>query len=86
VVPGSQRMPAIRWSSHNDLAAKALKKLAGPHLPASLTGLERAVNRAHAVYGKAQAAKRMPRTAEQPPEAEPDTHDDTAPDPQAATA
>ena len=30
-------MPATRWSSHKDLAAKALRKLAGPHVPASLT-------------------------------------------------
>ena len=37
VVPSSQRMPATRWSSHKDIAAKALKKLAGPHVPASLT-------------------------------------------------
>ena len=35
--PSSQRMPATRWSSHKDIAAKALKKLAGPHVPASLT-------------------------------------------------
>jgi hypothetical protein len=40
VVPASQRMPASRWRSHKDLAAKALRKLAGPHLPASLTKLE----------------------------------------------
>jgi hypothetical protein len=33
VVPSSQRMPATRWSSHKDIAAKALKKLAGPHIP-----------------------------------------------------
>src|SRR3954470_2255579 len=31
VVPSSQRMPATRWSSHKDIAAKALKKLAGPN-------------------------------------------------------
>jgi hypothetical protein len=35
VVPSSQRMPASRWSSHKDIAAKALKKLAGPHVPTS---------------------------------------------------
>jgi hypothetical protein len=48
VVPSGQRMPATRWSSHKDIAAKALKKLAGPHLPASLSKLEQAVKRAHA--------------------------------------
>ena len=47
VVPQSQRTPAIRWSSHKDLAAKALAKLAAPHLPASLRQLEAAVKRAH---------------------------------------
>ena len=57
VVPGGQRMPASRWSSHKDLAAKALRKLAGPHLPASLTKLEQAVKRAHAAYEKAEAAQ-----------------------------
>ena len=46
VVPQSQRAPATRWSSHKDLAAKALTKLAGPHLPASLRQLETAVKRA----------------------------------------
>ena len=36
VVPASQRSHPTRWSSHKDHAAKALRKLAGPHLPASL--------------------------------------------------
>jgi hypothetical protein len=47
VVPASQRSHPTRWSSHKDHAAKALRKLAGPHLPASLAELERAVKRAH---------------------------------------
>jgi hypothetical protein len=54
VVPASQRMPATRWSSRKDIAAKALSKLAGPHAPASLTKLEQAVKRAHAAYDKAE--------------------------------
>jgi hypothetical protein len=58
VVPASQRMPANRWSSHKDLAAKALRKLAGPQLPASLTKLEQAVKRAHSAYEKAEQAQR----------------------------
>ena len=58
VVPSSQRMPATRWSSHKDIAAKALKKLAGPHVPASLTKLEQAVKRAHRAYDKAETAAR----------------------------
>jgi hypothetical protein len=49
-------MPATRWSSHKDLAAKALKKLAGPHVPTSLSKLEQAVKRAHNAYDKAETA------------------------------
>jgi hypothetical protein len=58
VVPASQRMPATRWSSHKDHAAKALRKLAGPHLPASLTKLEQAVKRAHAAYEQTETTAR----------------------------
>jgi hypothetical protein len=58
VVPASQRMPATRCSSHKDVAAKALRKLAGRHLPASLTKLEQAVKRAHTAYEKAERAQR----------------------------
>ena len=47
VVPGSQRTPATRWDSRRDQAAKALKKLAGPHLPGSLAQLEKATARAN---------------------------------------
>src|SRR5215207_1510048 len=75
VVPSSQRMPATRWSSPKDIAAKALKKLAGPHVPASLSKLEQAVTRAHAAYDKAEAeaAPREKQHAErQTVEAEPD--------------
>ena len=74
VVPSSQRMPATRWSSHKDIAGKALKKLAGPHVPASLTKLEKAVKRAHAAYDKAEAQVREQQRAERQP-AEPDTDD-----------
>jgi ParB/RepB/Spo0J family partition protein len=58
VVPSGQRTPATRWSSHKDLAGKALKKLAGPHIPTTLTKLEQAVKRAHAAYDKAETAAR----------------------------
>ena len=58
VLPASQRGHRSPWSSRKDTAAKALKKLAGPHLPASLTALERAVNRAHAAYEEAERAQR----------------------------
>jgi hypothetical protein len=66
VVPASQRMPASRWSSHKDIAAKALRKLAGPHLPASLTKLEQAVKRTHTAYEKADRAQRDAAVAEDP--------------------
>jgi hypothetical protein len=66
VVPSSQRMPAIRWSSHKDLAAKALKKLAGSHVAVSLTKLEQAVKRVHRAYDKAEiAAREQQRAARQ---------------------
>ena len=64
VVPSGQRMPATRWSSHKDIAAKALKKLAGPHVPATLSALERAVKRAHAAYEKAETGAREQARAE----------------------
>jgi hypothetical protein len=66
VVPAGQRMPATRWSSHKDLAAKALRKLAGPHVPASLTKLEQAVKRAHSAYEKTEAAQHEARRADVP--------------------
>jgi hypothetical protein len=66
VVPASQRMPASRWSSHKDIAAKALRKLAGPHLPASLTKLEQAVKRAHTTYDKVERAQRDAAPVEDP--------------------
>ncbi len=58
VVPASQRSYRLRWSSHKDIAHKALKKLAASHLPASLGNLERAVKQADAAYDKAIAAER----------------------------
>jgi hypothetical protein len=57
VLPSSQRSHPSHWGSHKQLAAKALKKLAGQHLPASLTRLERAVARAHNAYAKAERAR-----------------------------
>jgi len=43
----------MSWGSHKDIAAKALAKLAAPHLPASLKALECAVERAHAEHRSA---------------------------------
>ena len=64
VVPSSQRTPATRWGSHKDTAAKALKKLAGPHVPASLTRIEQAVKRAHTAFDRAETAARQQQAAE----------------------
>ncbi|MGI8559417.1 MAG: hypothetical protein ACR2ND_14130, partial [Solirubrobacteraceae bacterium] len=58
VLPASQRTYRQHWGSHNDLAAKALKKLAGPHLPASLKQLERAVAAANKHADDAHRSKR----------------------------
>ena len=56
VLPASQRGHHMRWNSHKQLAAKALKKLATPHLPATLTQLDRAVKRADHNHTKAENA------------------------------
>jgi hypothetical protein len=70
VVPTSQRAHPTRWASHKDLAAKALRKLAGPHLPASLKQLEQAIARAHHEYDTAvqqhAAGRAAERRSEQP--------------------
>jgi hypothetical protein len=58
VVPQSQRSHPSNWASHRDHAAKALKKLAGPHLPASLRELDRAIKRAHRDYETAAGQSR----------------------------
>ncbi len=54
VVPQGQRTPPTQWSSHRDHAAKALRKLAGPHLPGSLAQLRKAVERTHQEATRAQ--------------------------------
>lgn len=70
VVPASQRIPATRWSSHKDHAAKALRKLAGPHVPTTLTKLEQAVTRAHGEYEKAATTARDEHTSNEDSEVE----------------
>jgi hypothetical protein len=70
VVPSSQQYPPIRWGSHKDHARKALAKLAGPHLPASLKQLEKAVATAKAEHDHATRGPARPTAAT--PEAESD--------------
>lgn len=45
--PTNQQTHPTCWSSYNELAANALKKLVTPHLPASLKQLQSAVQKAH---------------------------------------
>jgi ParB/RepB/Spo0J family partition protein len=65
VLNGSQRTPATRWTSHKDHAAKALRKLCRPALPASMTQLRRAVERADAEYEQALTRAREQASDEQ---------------------
>jgi hypothetical protein len=53
VVPCSKQTRRIRWNSHKDHAAKALRKLASPHLLASLSQLQKVIERAHRDYDAA---------------------------------
>jgi hypothetical protein len=84
VVPSSQRFGAKRWPSHRDHAAKALQKLAGPHLPATLKQLERAIAKAgaelHEAQEQARAESRSRVVAVHKPSTGPDARaiDDTA--------
>ena len=76
VPPSSQRTYRQQWGSHNDLAAKALKKLAGPHLPASLKQLEKAVAAANKHAEEAQHAQRAATTRDAAAGAEPPVGDE----------
>jgi hypothetical protein len=57
VVPQSQQHSAMRWPSHKDHARKALAKLAGPHLPATLKQVEKAVAKVHSEHEKAASGR-----------------------------
>ena len=72
VVPASQRTPATRWSSHKDIASKALTKLAGPCIPVSLKEIERAVKRAHSEHDKAVEATHIAARSVPEPDVEQD--------------
>jgi ParB/RepB/Spo0J family partition protein len=52
VLSASQQQHPLSWASHDGKAIKALEKLAGPHLPAALKQLEKAVSKAKADYDK----------------------------------
>src|ERR1019366_582578 len=76
VLPASQRTYRQQWGSHNGLAAKALKKLAGPHLPASLKQLEKAVAAANKHAEDARHAQRATTTREAAAGTEPPVADE----------
>jgi hypothetical protein len=78
VAPSSQQHPPIRWGSHKDQARKALQKLAGPHLPGSLTQLEKAVAKAKAEYEQATRRAARPTVAAAAGDASVDDLDDGA--------
>ncbi len=77
VLPAGQRVTATRWSSRKDTAAKALAKLTGPHLPASLKRLEHAIEQAHATYEQAEQAHRAAASATAAATADDGPHSDT---------
>jgi hypothetical protein len=70
VVPQSQRSHPSGWASHKDHAAKALKKLAGSHLPGSLRQLETAAKRAHEDGARAERDAAGAQQAASAPETE----------------
>lgn len=58
VVPTSLRSHPTNWGARKDRAAKTLTKLAGAHLPVSLTELEKAIAKTYAEHDRAVAALR----------------------------
>ena len=67
VLPVSQQHAPMRWPSHKDHARKALAKLAGTHLPATLKALEKAVAKANAETEEPRrATTKRPNPAAQP--------------------
>jgi hypothetical protein len=60
-----------------DIVAKALRRVAGPHVPVSLSNLEQAVKRVHAAYDKAETQAREQQRAERQA-TEPETDDGIA--------
>jgi ParB/RepB/Spo0J family partition protein len=56
VLPAAQRSHPQHFGSHKDLAEKALAKLAGPHVPASMKQLSKAIDAAHSALHTAEDA------------------------------
>jgi ParB/RepB/Spo0J family partition protein len=74
VLPSSQQHSPMRWPSHKDQARKALARLAGPHMPATLKQVEKAVAKAHSEHQKATSGRsttsRIAGTVEESPMAD----------------
>jgi hypothetical protein len=64
VVPNSQRSFQQPWGSHKGHAVKALERLAGPHVPASLKAIEKAVKKANTDCDRLVGAERDRQRAE----------------------
>jgi hypothetical protein len=64
VVANSQRGFGLAWGSHKGQAIKALERLAGPHVPASLKAIEKAVKKANADCERIVTAERARQRAE----------------------
>lgn len=64
VVPNSQRSSQQSWGSHKGHAVKALERLAGPHVPASLKAIEKAVKQANTDCDRLVNAERDRQRAE----------------------
>jgi ParB/RepB/Spo0J family partition protein len=64
VVPNSQRSFRQPWRSHKGHAVKALERLAGPHVPASLKAIEKAVKKANTDCDRLVGAERDRQRAE----------------------
>jgi ParB/RepB/Spo0J family partition protein len=62
VLPAAQRSHPQNFGSHKDAAEKALAKLAGPHVPASMKQLSKAIDAAHTALHKAEDAVRESRS------------------------
>jgi hypothetical protein len=78
VLPSAQQVSPHRWSSHKDHTRKALSKLAGPHLPATLKQREKAIEKAHSAYEDAQpdASPKPAQTVESDDQTDPENLND----------
>jgi hypothetical protein len=82
VLPAAQRQHPQHYGSRQDVAEKALAKLAGPHIPASMKQLTKAIDAAHTALHRAEDGARNGRDGavaadEMDPTIRPDGGDET---------